>query len=332
MNELSEKEKKELKDELLDVLHLHYYNYTNEEQYIQRFENDTYYKIPFEQVVDLVQRRLIYIKGGIAYVPSDEQFFIIINKYKDHLRESMEEMAKDMTKMVDDERITPLLDNLSRQYVEDDYIVSGGNDIKHQDISGLSRYFPLCMKHLHEQLVIDGHLRHGGRMQYGLFLKGIGVSLEESLKFWRKMFNKMTDDQFQKGYAYNIRHNYGKEGKHTNYSPYSCSKIIMANAPSTGDHHGCPFKHASLDTLAKMLRKSGIKENHVSEICIYAKDNHYQLACSKMLEIVSGIDSEYLEGISHPNKYFDQCYPNSEYNKNKALNQRDIRRNDAMDI
>jgi len=64
-------------------------------------------------------------------------------------------------------------------------------------------------------------------MQYGLFLKGIGLTMDESLEFWRSEFGQiMPVDKFDKEHAYNIRHNYGHEGKHVSYSPYSCVKII----------------------------------------------------------------------------------------------------------
>lgn len=55
-------------------------------------------------------------------------------------------------------------------------------------LSGKS--FPLCMRQLHQSLRENHHLRHGGRMQYGLFLKGIGLSLEQALQFWRSEFVK----------------------------------------------------------------------------------------------------------------------------------------------
>jgi hypothetical protein len=44
-------------------------------------------------------------------------------------------------------------------------------------------------------------------------MKGIGMSLEDAMKFWRGEFTKRTDvdvDKFEKEYAYGIRYNYGK--------------------------------------------------------------------------------------------------------------------------
>lgn len=53
--------------------------------------------------------------------------------------------------------------------------------------------FPLCMKNIHNRLRRDHHLRHGARMQYGLFLKAVGMTLEDALLFWRTEFSKKMD-------------------------------------------------------------------------------------------------------------------------------------------
>jgi DNA primase large subunit len=51
------------------------------------------------------------------------------------------------------------------------------------------------MQQLHQGLKTAHHLKHGGRMQYGLFLKGIGLSLEEAMKFWRAEFSRGMDGE-----------------------------------------------------------------------------------------------------------------------------------------
>jgi DNA primase large subunit len=45
--------------------------------------------------------------------------------------------------------------------------------------------------------------------------------MEEALIFWRTQFaGRVTAEAFDKQYAYNIRHNYGREGKRTDYSAH----------------------------------------------------------------------------------------------------------------
>lgn len=114
------------------------------------------------------------------------------------------------------------------------------------------------MRTLHEALCNNSHLRNSGRMQYGLFLKGIGVTIEDALRFWRDAFSKKTDGAaFEKKYAYSIRHYYGKEGKQTNYTPYGCQKVI-ASSVGPGEYHGCPFRHMDRDSLCQKLTSYGV--------------------------------------------------------------------------
>ena len=100
------------------------------------------------------------------------------------------------------------------------------------------------------------------------------------------------------------------EGARKNYTPYSCIKIITTNGPSSGDHHGCPFKHFSPDNLKSTLVKYGASESVVLEIIKTAKEGHYQVACTKFFEITQSMNEKLVETLSmgvieHPNAWFD---------------------------
>ena len=79
-------------------------------------------------------------------------------------------------------------------------------------VSVAPRSFPLCMRALHSKLKTAHHLQYHGRVQFRLFLKGCGLTLQDSLAYFQQEFckkNGLTPGEFVKKYSYNIRHAYG---------------------------------------------------------------------------------------------------------------------------
>ncbi|KAJ1513337.1 hypothetical protein HMI54_003883 [Coelomomyces lativittatus] len=271
---------------------------------ISDIDAEVFYKVHWTRLLDLVSRRKCLVKNGYAFISNKDTLGLVVNEFKAHLLKQLELTSRYLPRMDEDERLLPVLNNMSNQYLGKPQFNASSGKLTADDIDMLSQHFPLCMRNLHDSLKKEGHLRNGGRMQYGLFLKGIGLPVDEALTFWQRMFRKFTPEQFQKNYAYHIRYNYGLEGKRSNYAPYHCTKIITTNAPSTGDHHGCPFKHFSNDRLRQLLHvhASPSLEKEIPSIMDLARQGHYQLACSKYFEVT--VQPMKNEQIEHPNHYF----------------------------
>jgi DNA primase large subunit len=142
------------------------------------------------------------------------------------------------------------------------------------------------------------------------------LPVEESLIYWQESFKKISEDVFNKQYAYNIRHNYGLEGKRADYQPYNCMRIITTNRPGPGEHHGCPFRHFSEGNLRQELLRFGVPEDDIPQIIQLAAGNHCQAACSKVFKSKE-LEPRQLQGqdigdieelIETPNQYFNQAY------------------------
>ncbi|KAL5107859.1 DNA primase large subunit [Taenia crassiceps] len=281
-------------------------------------EYASFYKVHFTEVLDLVRRRQVFLKAGYAYVPDVELVTLVVTRFRASLSHSLSRLGLALVPRLADEgaRLLPLLTSLSKRYLgEDDFgtkkplfgAVSGSQVNELARVPGL---FPPCMSRLHEALSANHHLRHWGRMQYGLFLKGIGLPVDEALKFWRNSFAPTVDsDQFAKQYSYSIRHNYGKEGKRADYTPYSCMKIISFNQPGTGEFHGCPFRHLDLDLLSQRLAVGGrVPTDQVEAVVKRAKDKQYQLACREFFKAMHpglSLEDAASIAISHPNQYYE---------------------------
>ncbi|XP_026382202.1 probable DNA primase large subunit [Papaver somniferum] len=266
-----------------------------------------FFKVPFEEVPELIGGRKVYIHKGFAYVAMNQAVNVVTGMFRSNLSKALVLTNRKWTttlKEQEKDRLTPIVEALSTSYLGPDYSQPKEYaEISIKDIDKVaSSSFPLCMRHLFEKLREDHHLKHGGRMQLGLFLKGVGLNLDDALTFWKAEFSqKVGSERFDKEYAYSIRHNYGKEGKRIDYTPYSCQKII-SSTPGAGDQHGCPYRNFSKENLEAALSKMGVSSRLMGDVMDKVKNRHYQLACTLTFEAVHASSCD--AGINHPNQYF----------------------------
>ena len=244
-----------------------------------------------------MSNREVILIGGNGYLSIDRADYLIETFFKRHLEDAtrktkklvpfIEETFEDLAEYLDK------IDNLfmfGKDYTKISLQRQAKINIADIDIYA-SQHFPLCMREMHKHLRQHHHLRHTGRVQYGLFLKGIGVSMEDALRFWKSEFTKkIPNDKFEKNYAYNIRHSYGKEGQRTDYTPWSCNRILKESSPSiinsilfinpgigTEEFHGCPFKEYNERNLRRLLMEFNLTNFQTSEIIESVRGKHHQV-------------------------------------------------------
>lgn len=242
----------------------------------------------------------------------------------------MQTTSRALPKLDEDGRLAPILSHLSQNfsstssYSEENETLPGAT-ISAASVDNLSQHFPLCMRNLHSTLRKNHHLKHFGRLQYTLFLKGIGLSLEDCLLFWRSSFKNHTDDQFNKEYRYNIRHAYGDVGGDSNrrgrgYTPYSCQKLLTEAVPGPGQTHGCPYRTHTPDNLTALLQGMGVSDSATLRgVHEDVGKQRYHIACNRVFEWAHKGEikqvkdegtwrGEDLDTIVHPNVYFKRSW------------------------
>lgn len=278
---------------------------------------DTYYKVDFTQVPYLVESRRVFLKGGKAYVPETLQLTLLTTEYSKLLDESLIKTARAIPRLDEEQRLIPILENLAEKMIWQE---TSAEEIGHTDtiranmIDGLAaqKHFPLCMLTMQRKLKTDHVAKYTARRQYGLFLKGIGMGVEDALVYWRSNFApRIADDKFDKEYRYNIRYLYGLEGSRRNQRPFNCIQIINGDQPRDREEsHGCPYKYLAPQALEEKLQSMGITDKQsLSEIRSYNESSLYHLSCTKVYELTHPNDkSVYSERIMTPQAYFQRSW------------------------
>ncbi|KAK3631976.1 DNA primase subunit pri2 [Elasticomyces elasticus] len=280
-------------------------------------EEESYFKVQWENVPDLVERRMCLLKRGMAYVHIREQSGMVVNEFSRQLESALELAGRFLPRMDEDDRLSPILHHLSQQFVAPDSGYSESSSIGDittptaASIDGLSQHFPLCMQNLHRELRKNSHLKHFGRLQYTLFLKGIGLSLQEY--------------KFKSEYLYNIRHSYGDVGGDANrrgkgYTPYSCQKLLTEAPPSSGQAHGCPYRTYGPDNLIALLQNVGVSDRQLLQgVREDVGKQRFHIACNRVFEHAHAAQikkvkeeslwpASELDTILHPNTYFKRSF------------------------
>jgi DNA primase large subunit len=152
------------------------------------------YQVAFEEAGELVKSRRVYIERGYAYVPKSDIISIIVGAFRAQLSAALTATSKALPSLEEDTRLLPMLTNLSKQYLGSDYGNTGNKAVVAVTAAAVHQLapesFPLCMRHSHNHLMENHHLKHGARMQYGLFLKVCRTII--SMIYWGFMFRAPT--------------------------------------------------------------------------------------------------------------------------------------------
>lgn len=256
-------------------------------------ESSTFYEMPFGDVpASLLSGRRIVLHKGKAYVPQSSLKLILAARFKERLQEGLEEAFAGLPAALANPSVGPFL-RMMQDHGLRLLISKPGSDSSEDLGPQLSlenfeeyrqRSMPPCMRRLIEkQRETRKHLKHAGRLQLRPFLKGCGLTFDESMRWWRQELTldpSVSSIVFEKNYTYDVDHTYGRKGNLQGGHCFGCAKIIDFPYEAAGQTHGCPFKHLEVHALRQQLHAWKLDEAAASEIQkLIHNGKHYQLAC-----------------------------------------------------
>ncbi|XP_046382828.1 probable DNA primase large subunit isoform X2 [Ischnura elegans] len=244
--------------------------------------------VDFQYCSSLVRRREVDLKSGKCYVHCGVWGKLLICFFRDLLSLGMEDLARSsMPQIVSrDIRLKSIVSQTLETFYRQSNLPSQSmrvtNAIKSITVDKESQFFPPCALNILKNLRHDHRLGHHARIQFSLFLKGIGLDVEEAIKFWREEYSKTPNCNEHRSnlcqhawkkdnsrYIYNIKHLYGLKGSCKDYQSKSCLSL-QSTGGKTGE--GCPFVRMHpkdiVKVLPQMIVNSNGKRNSNSEILI----------------------------------------------------------------
>lgn len=173
--------------------------------------------------LSLARNRLIVIKKGFAFVPCSMWHLLLAELFTHHYEVGLLMISSNIfSSLKSDSRWTLAFAKLGKLY--DSSVKNRFISLTHltaKQIDDEKYYFPPCMAHLLTVLRTHHRLSHNWRYRFSLFLKDIGLDVDESIEFWKNEYSKNCTAESScthswqinhRKYLYSIRHLYGLVG------------------------------------------------------------------------------------------------------------------------
>ncbi|XP_072765317.1 uncharacterized protein [Anoplolepis gracilipes] len=249
------------------------------------------YEVRFELVPNLVRERELIIKNGNVITYCSYWKKVLQSLFSNYVTNELNIMRRQALQTIKNDLRFYILNQKVQSYLFKKDAVHGNITINNIDTE--AQKFPLCMQHLHSVLRSRHRLSHYARLYYSLFLKEIGMKLEDSIIFWRQEYSKPHTcssvclhnwQSNEKKFIYGIRHMYGLEGSRKNYKTPDCN-LICAGISGTTYEGGCPFKDFNVDTLKNLLHTS-LTKDEADRLVSNISNKSPEMLCSTFLKLL----------------------------------------------
>lgn len=259
-------------------------------QHVNNVSHDVYCEVHkihvnFKACLPFVAKRQVELKNGKAIIPCGLWKMYLIFLFKHYLKCKLNNGVPSF--ISNDPRIADLITKLIKNRFPTNEVSNNDNVLFSNTVDDHAKYFPPCMKHLHSTLRKRHRLSHQQRFHYSLFLKEIGMPMEEATIFWSNEYRKAPSgatscshswEKDDKKYLYSIRHMYGLEGARKSYNSANCTRLQMTiNVSSEG---GCPFKYFDEKNITQLLNLNAenMQKSQINKCII---NRNYNTACMK---------------------------------------------------
>lgn len=203
----------------------------------------SYFSVPWQKCPMLVSSRKISLVKGMAIVPCNQWNSLLVDLFRLIYIKSLHRIQRSMSALDENNlQIEYLNDRINNYYCSKiDFWRNTGEEISLEELYIEKQLLPPCMILSLNSLFTNHRLAHYPRYRLTLFLKDIGVSLDQTLKLFKQEYSKSGNlgstcmhnwEQHYKQIEYNVRHTYGILGSKKNYQMTSCAYMQVSYVES----------------------------------------------------------------------------------------------------